>query len=60
MRDWLGKPLLLLVVVVLILGAVSMYWLYSSPAPTGAADRGMQIEYHKRLDRVIREVEHER
>jgi len=59
MRDWLGKPLLLLVVVMLILGAVSLYWLQSSPAPAGAADRSIQIEYHKRLDRAIREVENQ-
>ena len=61
MRDWLGKPLLLLAVIILVLGAISLWWLNSGPSPAGAYDKKMPTNtHHRKVQKVMDDVENGR
>ncbi|MDY7011125.1 MAG: hypothetical protein SVV80_10295 [Planctomycetota bacterium] len=61
MRYWLGRPLLILAVILLVLGGISVYWLKSGPAAAGADDNPSGgAAYYQRLERVMDDVENGR
>jgi hypothetical protein len=57
MRDWLLKPLLIVLAIVVVLGVVSLWWLSAGPSRAGAADRAAPSAYQQRLERVLRDLE---
>jgi hypothetical protein len=46
MREWLGKPLLMLAAILMVMGAFVLWWFGLGPARAGAADRSTS-GYHK-------------
>ena len=61
MRDWLGKPLLMLAVILLVLGGISVYWLKSGPSLAGADDNpSAGTAYHRQLEQLMDDVENGR
>ena len=63
MRDWLGKPLLFLLAVILVLGGISLWWVFHNPSSAGAAVSARAAEaspatsHHKQIFQTMREVE---
>ncbi|MCK4626715.1 MAG: hypothetical protein KAV00_15485 [Phycisphaerae bacterium] len=60
MRYWLGKPLLMLAVIMLVLGGISAYWLKTGPSPAGAKDDQTRTAYHRQVEKVIDDMENGR
>ena len=59
MREWLGKPLLILLAIVLVLAAMSAAWLWSSPQPAGASSM-VQGSHNSQLERAMRDFDMQR
>jgi len=59
MRDWMGKPLLLLAVIIVVLGAISAYWLHQGPRPAGADDEpgARATQHQQRIMQAMRQAE---
>ena len=61
MKDWLGKPLLILAVIFLIAAGVSIYWLKKSGPTTASADQQRFVtKYHIQLEKAIKDLENNR
>ena len=60
MRYWLGKPLLMLAVIMLVLGGISVYWLKSGPSPARADDNQARTAYHRQVEQVMDDIENGR
>jgi len=61
MKDWLGKPLLILAVIFLIAAGVSIYWLKkSSPTAASADQQRFVTKYHIQLEKAIKDLENNR
>ena len=61
MRYWLGKPLLMLAVIMLVLGGISAYWLRSGPSQAGADDnQTARTAHHRQVDQIIDDMENGR
>ncbi len=61
MRYWLGRPLLMLAVIMLVLGAISVYWLRSGPSPASANDdQSARTAHYRQVERTIDDMENGR
>ena len=60
MRYWLGRPLLMLAVIMLVLGGISAYWLRSGPSEAGANDNQARTAYRRQVEQVINDMENGR
>jgi len=60
MKDWLGKPLLILMIIFLIAAGVSLYWLKSGPTAASADQQRVVTKYHIQLERAIKDIENNR
>ena len=56
MRHWLGKPMLILAVILLVLAIFSAWYVWPGPRPAGAAER-FATPQQRQVDRLIREIE---
>lgn len=57
MRDWLGKPLMILAAILLLLAALSAYWLLSGPSPAAGQDRLAGPPHQRQVDRLVEQIE---
>lgn len=57
MRDWFVKPLLIVLAIVIVLGAISVWWLKAGPSPAKGAGRFAPTPYHQRLEQALRDLE---
>jgi len=60
MRDWLGKPLLILAGIILVLGAISLYWLSSMPSAASGGQERPAPASQRRAEAMMRQMEHDR
>lgn len=61
MRDWLGKPLLIVAAILLVLGGISIYWLKAGPSPAGAdVQTATTNTYHQQVQQAIEDCENGR
>lgn len=60
MRDWLGKPLIILAVILLLLAAISVCWLLSGPSPAAGEERMAGPPHQREVDRLVRQIENGR
>jgi hypothetical protein len=60
MRYWLGRPLLMLAVIMLVLGGISAYWLRSGPSPAEANDDQSAHTYRRQVERTMDDMENGR
>ena len=56
MRDWLGKPLLLVAIILVVLTAFSVWYVLSGPRSAGAAD-DFSTPHQRQVDDLIRQIE---
>ncbi len=56
MRDWLGKPLLIVAVILLALVIFSVWYLWPGPAAAGAADN-FATPHQRQVQELIRQIE---
>ena len=60
MREWFIKPLLIVLAIVVVLGAFSIWWLKAGPAratAATAADHRPPTRYHQRLQEALNDLE---
>ena len=57
MRDWFVKPLLIVVAIVVLIGAASLWWLNAGPSPAGASEKTPVTAYHERIEQALRDAE---
>ena len=57
MLHWLRRPVVLLILALILLAALGLYWLRSSPTRAGAAEGARQPSYAQQLQQTMREVE---
>ena len=55
MRGWLGKPLLLVALIVVLLAAVSIWCVWAGPLRAGAS--GLSSPRQHQVDQLIRQIE---
>jgi len=60
MRDWLLKPLMLVLAIVIVLAAFSVWWVRINPSSAGAATEASAAAYYERIERAMQDVEHGR
>jgi len=56
MRDWLGKPLLIVVGIVLVLLVFSAWYVWSGPRAALGAE-GFSTPHQRQVDQMIRQIE---
>lgn len=56
MRYWLGKPLLIVLVIVVCLAGFSVWYVWPGPSAAGASDR-FSTRHQREVDRLIRQIE---
>ena len=56
MRYWLGKPLLIVVLIGLSLAVFSAWYVWSGPALVGAAD-SYSTPHQRRVEQLIRRID---
>ena len=54
---WLRRPVVLLLIALVLLGALGLYWLGSAPSRAGATERPGPPSYAQQLRQMMREVE---
>ncbi len=59
MRDWLVKPLLIVLAIVVIAAMASFLWLRSLPATANAAGNVTPTSYHARLHQAMHDLENQ-
>ena len=59
MRDWLGKPMLIIAVILLVLAAFSIWYVRPGPSRAGAADE-FRTPHQRQAEELIRRMERER
>ena len=57
MRDWLGKPMMILAVILLVLGVITAYFLLTAPSPALGDDRLPAAAHHREVNRLIQQIE---
>ena len=56
MRDWLGKPLLIVAVILLVLAVFSVWYVWSGPAAAVAAEE-FNTPHQRQVDEMVRQIE---
>jgi len=56
MRYWLGKPLLIVLAIVVCLAVFSVWYVWPGPSPAGA-DNGFSTPQQREVERLIRQIE---
>lgn len=57
MREWCVKPLLIVLAIVVVLAAFSIWWLKAGPSEATAADNRPPTRYHQRLQKAMHDLE---
>jgi len=56
MRDWLGKPMLIVALILMVLAAFSMWYVWPGPRRAGAADE-FRTPHQRQAAELIRQIE---
>ena len=57
MREWLVKPLLIVLAIVVVLAAFSIWWLKAGPSEATAAESRPPTRSHQRLQEALPDLE---
>jgi hypothetical protein len=56
MRYWLGKPLLVVLLIAVCLAVFSVWYVWPGPSVAGASDR-LSTPHQRQAERLIRQIE---
>ena len=60
MRELLSKPLVILAAVLLVFGAIFIYWLASGPSAAAGSDNLTNAPHQRQVDRVMDQIDNQR